>query len=145
MYYLYHYDWRINWNYKEDKLAVAKSLGYKGIMEALVKEYWRTSSREISEKFESSRTWATTLLRKNGFPVRGQGGARHTLKDFTGIKQGRLFVSHATKHNGNVITEYEVECDCGNVFKTNPYYISRGLTRCRKCRTINTLPKKEKK
>jgi len=145
MFYLYYYEWmnNIRWNYPDDKIAVARSLGYTSILGCVINEYWKTSSREVAEKFECSRTWATMLLRKYGFPIRGQGGPRHTLKDFTGEKHGRLFISRSTKHNGNVVTEYEIICDCGNIFRTNPYYISRGHNRCPECRTKNTLPKKE--
>lgn len=135
MYYLYHYEWPgIQYYYKEDKLKVARSLGYKSIMECIVKEYWRVGAKHPGPLFGCSRTWATTLMKTYGFPVKGKGGPRYILKDLTGKKFGRLLVVRITKQVGDVIKEYEIRCDCGNVFKSSPYFRTR-YNRCKNCRT----------
>ena len=135
MFYLYHFEWHdIMWDYKTEKIEIAKSLGYKSIMECIVKEYWRTNSRSASSLFGCTRTWATQILNKYRFPVRQRGGVRYYLKDMSGEKFGKLLILKPTKSNGCVIKEYEVQCDCGTTFKTSPYFRVRNIESCTVCK-----------
>ena len=134
MYYLYHYEWPgIKWAYREERLKKAKGLGYKSILECLVKEYWKENgSGTAANLMGCSRTWTTNVLREHGFPVREKGGVRRILRDLTGERFGRIMVLEATRIEKGVIREYRVRCDCGNEFLHNAYF-KRKTNVCSKC------------
>ncbi len=153
MYYLYHYEWnkikRSGWKYGNDKLKVAKSFGYKSILEAFVKLYWFSDIpiNQIAKLFECTPDAIFYALHENGFPVKPQGGYHGTpidYNDLIGKKIGMLMVAdHFLKGK---VHYYHCRCDCGR-----PTQVRRGnlikknsVQSCMYCRDIRNGGKRDR-
>jgi len=64
-------DTKLNINFYDEKLEIAKAHGYDSISEAVVTMYQESnrSAREISKLFNASNNWASYLLRRLQVPV----------------------------------------------------------------------------
>lgn len=64
------------YSYYDDRIKIAKSLGFDSITEAIIKTYRKNQSTEKTGKiFEFSPTAIAYILKKFNEPMRGPGGA----------------------------------------------------------------------